>query len=123
MKKHGFISKRILSFKYAFQGIGTLLKTQVNAWIHLLAIIVVVVAGLILGCTSTEWAILMLTIGAVFSAEAMNSAVEFLTDLVSPEYHDLAGKAKDLAAASVLILAIASIGVAVFIFLPKLIAI
>ncbi len=120
MKKSGFIHKRVLSFKYAFQGVLTLFATQIHAWIHLLAVVVVVSAGLILGCTPTEWAILVLTFGAVLSAEAMNSAIEFLTDLVSPEYHELAGKAKDVAAAAVLILAIASIGVACFIFIPKL---
>ena len=115
-----YLLKRIKSFKYAFQGLWTLVKTQPNAKIHLVAIVVVVLAGLYLGCNNQEWAILCLTFGSVLAAEALNTALEFLTDLVSPDYHELAGKTKDVAAAGVLIAAIAAVFVAVFIFLPKI---
>jgi diacylglycerol kinase len=116
-----YLALRIKSFKYAFQGLRTLFRTQPNASIHLLAIIVVVIAGWVLACSPTEWAILCITFGLVLAAEAINTALEFLTDLLSPDYHELAGKTKDVAAAAVLICALAAIGVAVFIFLPKII--
>lgn len=115
-----YLSARIKSFKYAFQGLWTLVWTQPNARIHVAAIMVTTVAGIWLGCTPTEWAILALTFGIVLAAEAFNTALEFLTDLVSPDYHKLAGKTKDVAAAGVLIAALAAVLVAVFIFLPKI---
>lgn len=116
-----FFKKRILSFRYAFQGIATLIKTQPNATIHLIASVLVVVAAWLLDCSTTEWAILILTMGVVFAAESFNTALEFLTDLVSPDPHPLAGKTKDVAAAGVLFVAIAAVGVAILIFLPKII--
>ena len=117
-----FILSRIKSFAYAFKGIRTLFATQPNAWIHLLAAALVSVLGVWLQLSFIEWAILALTIGTVIAAEAFNTALEFLTDLVSPDYHPLAGKTKDVAAAGVLITALAAIGVGVFIFLPKILA-
>lgn len=115
-----YFQKRLLSFRYAFQGIGTLVKTQANARIHILAAILVILGAWLLDCTNTEWAILILAIGAVLAAESFNTALEFLTDLVSPEQHELAKKTKDVAAAGVLFLAIAAVGIAIFIFLPKI---
>ena len=114
------LKSRIDSFRYAFKGIKTLFETQVNAWIHMSIMIIVIIAGIVLNCSSTEWAILCLCFGSVLAAEAFNTAIEFLTDLVSPAYHELAGKTKDVAAAAVLITAFAAIGVACFIFLPKI---
>jgi diacylglycerol kinase len=116
-----YFRKRLQSFGYAFRGVAILLRSQPNARIHLLAALIVVVLAYSLECSHTEWAILLLTIGTVFTAEAFNTALEFLTDLVSPKYHDLAGKTKDVAAAAVLFTAIIAIGVAIFIFLPKII--
>lgn len=113
--------KRLLSFKYAFKGIITLIKSQANAKIHLFATILVVLCSFLFQVSAIEWCMLIICIAAVFSAEAFNTALEFLTDLVSPEYHPLAGKVKDVAAAGVLIVAIGSFIVAVIIFLPKLI--
>lgn len=115
-----FIKSRLKSFQFAFQGIRTLFLTQPNAWIHLIAIVLTSTVGAILDCSPTEWAILCLTFGSVVMAEAFNTALEFLTDLVSPDYHELAGKTKDVAAAGVLIAAITAIFVAAFIFLPKI---
>lgn len=114
------IKRRIQSFRYAFQGIITLFTTQPNAIIHLIAALVAVAMGLWLGLSSIEWSVLTLTIAVVLSAEAVNTAIEFVVDLVSPDYHPLAGKAKDVAAAAVLILAIAAVIVGILIFLPKL---
>lgn len=113
--------QRVNSFKYAFQGIFDLFRSQPNALIHLLAAVVVIAAGLYFSISKTEWAIVLLTIFWVLAAEAFNTAIEYLTDLVSPEYHKLAGKTKDAAAAGVLLTAMGAVAVAAMIFLPKLI--
>jgi diacylglycerol kinase len=116
MPKPTSIKQRINSFKYAFNGIGDLLKSQMNARIHLFFTILVIAGGFFFEISKVEWLISLLAIATVFAAEAFNTALEYLTDLVSPEYHPLAGKAKDAAAAAVLILAIfaAIIGFMVF---------
>lgn len=116
------IKKRLLSFKYAAQGIWTLFNTQPNARIHLFILVIVVIAGRWSGISRLEWLILVLTFGLVLVAEAMNTALEFLTDLASPDHHPLAGKAKDVAAGAVLIAAIIAVIVGVIIFLPRIMA-
>jgi diacylglycerol kinase (ATP) len=115
------LRKRIKSFGYAIQGIRIMFATQINAQIHLVAVIAVTTAGFWFHLSRLEWCLLLLTFGGVLTAEAMNTALEFLTDLVSPEHHPLAGKAKDVAAGAVLLTAIAAIGVGILIFLPKII--
>jgi len=117
------LKKRILSFKYAFKGIRAMFISEPNARIHLLAMVVVIVAGLYFAITPGQWIAVILCIGFVFSAEAFNTAVEALTDLIAPEKHPLAGRAKDVAAAAVLISAITAIIVGMFVFLPELLAI
>lgn len=97
------IKKRIQSFRYAFRGIRVLVATQANARIHLLALLIVVAAGIGFGIQPLEWTFLIGAMTLVLAMEALNTALEFLTDLVSPDYHVLAGKAKDVAAAAVLI--------------------
>jgi diacylglycerol kinase len=114
--------KRIDSFGYAFKGIATLFRTQINARIHATALFFVLLAGFYFGITRTEWALIALISAAVLSAEAVNTAIEFVVDLVSPDYHPLAGKAKDVAAAAVLILAFGAIAVGLLIFLPYVLA-
>ena len=116
------LQKHIASFRYAFKGIALLIKTQANARFHLLAGAVVIVVAWYLEVSALEWAVLALTIGAVLAAEGFNTALEFLTDLVSPDYHELAGKTKDVAAGAVLITAFAAIAVAACIFGPKIVA-
>lgn len=117
-----WLNKRIASFKYAFKGLLTLVQTQPNFVIHLVAASIAVSVALWLELSSVEWLILVLTIVLVLFAEAANSALEFLTDLVSPDYHPLAGKAKDVAAAAVLITAIGAVVIGLILFLPKLLA-
>ncbi|HOY18785.1 MAG TPA: diacylglycerol kinase family protein [Haliscomenobacter sp.] len=117
------LKKNVASFRYAFHGIALLVKTQANARFHLLAAAGVMGAGLYLKVSALEWAILALTIGSVLAAEGFNTALEFLTDLVSPDYHELAGKTKDVAAGAVLITSFAAIGVGILIFGPKIAAI
>lgn len=113
------ISKRIKSFGFAIKGLGTLLSTQMNARIHLLAIVLVTMAGFLTHVSATEWCFLIFAFSSVMAAEAFNTAIEFIVDLVSPHYHPLAGKAKDVAAAAVLISAIGAAIIGGIIFLPK----
>lgn len=112
------IKKRMASFGYALKGIGTLLQTQPNARIHLVATLAAVSAGSYFSLNRYEWIAIVLAIGLVWLAEAMNTALEFLTDLVSPDYHPLAGKAKDVAAAGVLLSALAALVVGLIVLGP-----
>ena len=121
MKKEKFsIRKRARSFGYAFNGIKVLLRDEHNSRIHMFAMVCVIVLGFSLGLSSTEWCIVALCCGGVLMAEAMNSAVEAIADLVSSEFHPLIKKAKDVGAAGVLIMAIASAVSGLIIFIPKI---
>ncbi len=117
-----FLRARLKSFDYAFRGIAEVVRSQTNARIHLVGLAIAILLGLCFQLTANEWAIIAICCGGVLAAEAMNTAVENVVDLVSPEYNALAGKAKDAAAAAVLILAITAICVGAIIFLPKIIA-
>ena len=114
------LKKRLKSFKFAFKGIAELFRSEPNARIHLLATIVVFIAGFYFQVSTPEWCLLTLCIALVLSAEAVNTAIEKLTDLVSPDFHPLAGKAKDVAAAAVLLVAMGTIIVGALIFIPKI---
>lgn len=118
MKEPFTIQSRVKSFSYALEGIVTLLRTQHNARIHLLATLVVVVAGLWLEISRYEWALVFIACAMVWCAEALNTSLEFLADAVQPEQHPLIKKAKDVAAAGVLIVAICSLAIGVLVFLP-----
>ncbi len=121
MKQEKFsLRKRVRSFGYAFCGIRTLVREEHNARIHLFAMVCVIVAGVLLQISPTEWCLVVLCFGGVLMAEAMNSAVEALADLVSPEFHPLVKKAKDVAAAGVLMMAIAAAVVGVIVFAHNL---
>ncbi len=114
------MKKRIKSFQYAFQGIADVFRSEPNAWIHAVVACCVLAAGWYFGLSKTEWCLVILCIALVFAAEAFNTALEHLTDLVSPEHHPLAGKAKDAAAAGVLLTAIGAAIVGLLVFLPKI---
>lgn len=114
--------KKILkSLGYAAQGIGLLFSTQLNAKVHLAAAVMVIVAGVYFEIDRLDWCIIILTICLVLSAEAFNSAIEVLCDLVHADYHPMIKKTKDMAAGGVLITALGAVVVAVFIFSSKLI--
>jgi diacylglycerol kinase (ATP) len=114
------LKKRVESFGYAFKGITTLFQTQENARIHLIAIISVSILGFLLKISKIDWCCIIFASVMVLAAEAFNTALEFVVDLVSPHYHPLAGKAKDVAAAAVLLTAIGAAVVGMIIFVPKL---
>ena len=116
-KKFSFAS-RIQSFKHAVGGIILMLKSQHNAWIHALATVLVVLLGLLIGVSRSQWCWLVLAIMAVWTAEALNTALEFLADFASAEFHPLIGKAKDVAAGAVLISAFGSAVIGLFVLGP-----
>ena len=113
------LNKLIKSFGYAIKGMVYSLGEQ-NMRIHLAAIILVTATGIFLRLTAIEWAVIALTFGFVVSAEMMNTAIEELVDLISPEIRIKAGKIKDIAAGAVLVAAIIATVVAVYIFGNKI---
>lgn len=115
-----FIKERIASFGYAFEGIFEVIKSQANFKVHFLAAFLVISAGFYFSISTKEWCLIMGSIFAVLSAETFNTAIEHLTNLVSPDYHILAKKAKDAAAGAVLLIAIGAAIIGMLIFLPKL---
>ena len=118
MNKAFSFTGRIRSFGAAFAGIGTLLKSQQNAWIHAFATVAVIIAGLLLKITSAEWCWIVLAIVCVWMAEALNTAFEFLADVASPDYNPLVKKAKDIAAGAVLISAIGAVIIGILVLGP-----
>ena len=117
------IPKTIRSFRYAFAGILALFRFENNARVHLLLATIAVLFGVWLRINATEWALVIACIGSVWAAEAFNSAIEKLCDLVSPSFNLQIKAVKDLAAAGVLLVALAAVGVAAVLFIPKMIAI
>ncbi len=111
---------RLASFRHAFSGWWYVLCSQRNAWIHALASVAVFALALWLPLGRIEWAILILTVALVWVAEFVNTAVEAVVDLSSPNIHPLAKIAKDVAAASVLIAALSAVVVGVLLLGPLL---
>ena len=114
------IAARIRSFRCAFRGVQHTLLSQHNAWIHAMATVLVVVFGLLFGVTRSQWCWLVLAVVVVWTAEALNTALEFLADFASPEFHPLVKKAKDVAAGAVLISAMGSVIIGLFVLGPYL---
>ena len=115
------LKSRLKSFKFAFRGLGSLLKYENNTRIPLSAAIIVVILGIILKVSLTEWCFLILAIGFVFLTELINSSLEAVSDAVKPEWNEQIMKAKDYASAAVLVAAITSVFIGTLIFLPRLI--
>jgi diacylglycerol kinase len=106
------------SFGYALEGLATMLRTQPNFWVHLVAALLALGLGVVLHLSPAELALLVLTIALVLIVECVNTALETVCDLVSPNVHPLIKQAKDVSAAAVLIAALASVLVAVLLFAP-----
>ena len=111
---------RIRSFRHAIVGILRMIRCQHNAWIHALATLIVLAAALIFHISAADWCWIILAISIVWTAEALNTAFEFLADAASPEFHPLVRDAKDVAAGAVLLTAIAASIIGVIIFWPYL---
>jgi diacylglycerol kinase (ATP) len=97
-----------------------MLRSQHNAWLHLGATLTVVVAGFVFALSRSEWCTLLLAIALVWTAEALNTAFEFLADVASPEFHPLVEKAKDVAAGAVLVTATGALALGLLIFAPRI---
>jgi len=115
-----FLRSRIRSFRNAFTGLWYVIRTQRNAWIHALATICVFSLGLWLKLELRDWAVLILTIALVWTAEFLNTALEAVVDLASPHHHPLAKVGKDVGAAAVLIAALSAIIIGMLILGPPL---
>lgn len=111
-------SKFFKSFRYAVAGIVTATKEQ-NLRFHLLSAVIVLLAGIFTGLSMIEWLIIVLVMALVIGTEMVNTAIERVVDLASPEIHPLAKEAKDIAAGAVLVFAVISVIIGLLIFLPK----
>ena len=108
------------SFAYAFNGIRITLFSQQHAWVYLVATILIFAAGAVLGISSEEWCWMVIAAVSVWTAEALNTAFEFLCDVASPEFHPLVEKAKDVSAGAVLICIIGASAIGFIILGPPL---
>ena len=115
----GYFKNRIKSFGYAFKGLAYMFKNEAHARIHLAATILVIILGFYTILTKMEWIAVIGCIGLVWMAEAFNTAIEKIMDLVSPEKDDRVGVIKDVAAGAVLIAAIAAAIIGLMVFVPK----
>lgn len=121
MELHKFsVRERLLSFRYAFNGIKTMFRSEHNSRIHFAVALLVILAGILFRVTALEWIALIFAIGLVFSLELVNSSIETLADFVSPGKHQLVKKAKDLSAAAVLIGSLTAVAIGLIIFVPRL---
>ena len=116
----GFLRSRLHSFGHALRGWWYVVRTQRNAWIHVVIASVVFAVALWLGLSTQDWAILILTTAMVFAAEFLNTAIEAVADLASPQKHPLAKIGKDVGAGAVLIAALAAVFIGLLILGPPL---
>jgi len=112
------ISARLKSFIFAFAGIGFMLRTQHNAWLHGIASLIVVAVGFSLHISFADWRWLIVAMAMVWVAETFNTAVEYLCDVVSPGHSMAVKHAKDIAAGAVLICAFSAVFIGAFTLLP-----
>lgn len=120
LKKRG-IKRLVKSFGYALDGLVYAFKYEQNMVVHIISMVLAIILGIILDLSSFEWLLVFLIIGLVVATELINTSIEAVVDLISPEKNELAKIAKDTAAAAVMVFAIVSILIAIFIYLPKLI--
>ena len=116
----GRLRRRVASFGHALRGVGSALRSEVHLQLHALATAAVLGVGLYFQISPTEWALVALAVAGVWAAELFNTALETLTNLVSPGYHPLAGRAKDVAAGAVLLAALGALAVGGCVFGPKI---
>ena len=114
--------RRVASFGHAGRGIWAALRSEVHLRFHAAATAAVIGLGIHCGIARLEWALVALAVAGVWTAELLNTAIEALTDLASPAWHPLAGRAKDVAAGAVLLAALGALAVGALVFGPKLLA-
>ena len=116
----GIVGKFTKSFSNALRGIALLFKTQLNARIELSITVVVVIAGILLNISTSEWLAILLCIALVLGLEGINTSIEIMLDKLHPDFDTEIGKAKDVAAGAVLIAAIVAAIIGFTIFAPRL---
>jgi len=109
---------RLRSVRHALVGIARMIRCQHNAWVHAAATVAVLAAAVLLRISAGDWCWIILAISIVWTAEALNTAFEFLADAASPEFHPLVRDAKDVAAGAVLITAVAAAVIGGIVFWP-----
>jgi diacylglycerol kinase len=112
---------RLKSFGFAFNGLKVLIREEHNARIHLIAVICVIIASLAFKISTLEWIAVVVAFGFVIAMEIVNSAIEGISDFISPDNHEMIKKIKDLSAAAVLIAAITAFIIGLIIFVPKIV--
>lgn len=121
MKEKKYKNNSLLySFKYAFIGIYTSLKSERNMFIHFSIMLLVIICGIIFKINFAEWIICLILFGLVISAELINTSIETTIDLCMPDINPKAKIAKDTAAGAVLVLAIVAAIIGLMIFIPKI---
>ena len=116
----GLLRRRAASFGHALQGVWVALRSELHLQFHAVATVLVLGLGVYFRLSPTEWALVALSVASVWTAELFNTAIETLTNLASPGYHPLAGKAKDVAAGAVLLAALGAVVVGGLVFGPRL---
>lgn len=116
----GLLRRRAASFGHAFRGVGAALRSELHLQFHAVATVAVLGLGFYVELSLTEWALVALAVAGVWAAELFNTAIETLTNLSSPGYHPLAGRAKDVAAGAVLLAALGALAVGSLVFGPKI---
>lgn len=114
-----YFLQRVRSFKYAYHGIKLFIRKGINIKIQIIIAFLTLLLGLFFHVNLLEWVVLLFCIALVITLEAMNSSIEILTDMVSPDKNKKAGQVKDIAAGAVLFASIISSVIGVLIFLPK----
>ena len=114
------LSSFFAAFGYAAKGLLEAIRTQFNIRFHFVATLITLILSFYFRLSVNEWCLVILAIAIVWIAELLNTALEYITDFVSPEYNEIAGKVKDIAASSALVAAIASAGIGLIIFIPKI---
>jgi diacylglycerol kinase (ATP) len=121
MEKEKFSwQKRKSSFRYAFSGLHLAFKTEHNAWLHLIATVLVIVLALWLRVSSTDGALLAVAIGLVWISELFNTCIEKMMDFTTTENHPTIKLIKDVSAGAVLTAALTAIAIGCFVFIPKI---
>ena len=116
----GLWRRRVASFGHAGRGVWSALRSEIHMRFHAVATVLVIGLGFYCGLGRLEWALVALAVAGVWTAELLNTALEALTDLASPDFHPLAGKAKDIAAGAALLAAIGAAVVGALVFGPHL---
>ena len=119
MNRRQFLTREIASFACAFRGTVSLLKSEVHARFHLAATVVALALGWWFEISAGEWLAIILAIGLVWVAEALNTAIEYVADLAQPDEHPEVKRLKDLAAAAVLFASISALVVGLIVFVPQ----